>query len=229
MSFSARELAVHCARIVDEKGGNDVVVMQLPATAHSFDFAVLVTAGSDRLTNALVEEIWHFCKRHQVPRMPVEGESGWMLIDCYDVVVHALSEEKRAFYQLDTLWNLAKPINWAKEAKALGDPDKPDYGTKAATAKRAGKATVEVEEAAAVAVEVVSKPVKRAAKAPAKPVAKTKVKPAAKAKPVVADADDEAPVTPRRAKQAPASESVPVPAPKKRKLAIRAKRQQGDV
>jgi ribosome-associated protein len=199
--------------------------MQLPATAHSFDFAVLVTAGSDRLTNALVEEVWHFCKRHQVPRMPVEGESGWMLIDCYDVVVHALSEEKRAFYQLDTLWTLAKPINWAKEAKSLGDPDKPDYGTRAAAAKRASE--VEADESEEEA-ETTAKPAKRAKKATAKPTAKAKpaVTSKAKAKTVVEDAADEAPAKPKRAK--PAIEPAPA-APKKRKLAIRAKRQQGDV
>ena len=74
--FPARELAVHCARVVDQKGGEAVVVLQLPASAHSFDYAVLVSASSDRLTNALVEEVWHFCKRHGVQRMPVEGESG---------------------------------------------------------------------------------------------------------------------------------------------------------
>ena len=228
MPFSARELAVHCARVVDEKGGNDVVVMQLPATAHSFDFAVLVTAGSDRLTNALVEEIWHFCKRHQVPRMPVEGESGWMLIDCYDVVVHALSEEKRAFYQLDTLWTLAKPINWAKEAKALGDPDKPDYGTRAAVAKRA-KAQDEAVES--VAEEAPAKPAKRVAKAAAnaKPAAKPKPAVKPKAKAVSADADDEAPAKPKRAKKVVEPAPASTPAPKKRKPAIRAKRQQGDV
>ena len=136
MPFPSRELAVHCARLVDQKGGSEVRVLQLPATAHSFDFAVLVTATSDRLTNALVEEVWHFCKRHKVPRMPVEGESGWMLIDCYDVVVHALTEEKRAFYQLDTLWTLARDVDWAKEAKALPDPDKP-VAEESAPAKKA--------------------------------------------------------------------------------------------
>ena len=101
-----------------------VRLLQLPAGHASFDYVVLVSAGSDRLTNALVEEVWHFCKRHNVPRLPVEGESGWMLIDCYDVIVHAQSEEKRAYYELDTLWPLAREIAWEKEAKKLGDPDK---------------------------------------------------------------------------------------------------------
>ena len=139
--FSDRELALHCARLVDQKGGEAVRVLQLPVGAQEFSFAVLVTANSDRLTNALVEEVWHFCKRHQVPRMPVEGETGWMLIDCYDVIVHALSPEKREYYDLDTLWPLAREVQWAKEIKTLADPDKPA----AAPAKRAAKAKVAEE------------------------------------------------------------------------------------
>ena len=172
-SFTARELALNCARVVDQKGGVEVVVLQQPSTAHSFDYAVLVSASSDRLTNALVEEVWHFCKRHGVQRMPVEGDTGWMLIDCFDVVVHALSEEKRAFYQLDTLWPLAKKVAWEKEVKTLADPDK------------VVAAPVVVEEAAAPKKRVSRKkpaieaePVEPKKKAVAK-----KTKPARRAKP----------------------------------------------
>lgn len=205
MTFPSRELAVHCARLVDQKGGEDVVVLQLPATAHSFDFAVLVTAGSDRLTNALVEEVWHFCKRHQVPRMPVEGESGWMLIDCYDVVVHALSTEKREYYQLDTLWSLARKVDWAKEAKALPDPDKaPAAEAAPAKPKRTSRAKKieEAEEEEAEAEVEAPKPKKAGAKA-------------------------KAATKPKKATTAKLSTAKPAAA-KKRKPASRAKRQQGD-
>ena len=171
--FTARELALHCARVVDQKGGVEIVVLQQPTTAHSFDFAVLVSASSDRLTNALVEEVWHFCKRHGVQRMPVEGDTGWMLIDCFDVVVHALSEEKRAFYQLDTLWPLAKKVPWEKELKTLPDPDKTP------------PPVVEAEDVPAPKKRVTrKKPAIEAEPAPAKkkPAAK-KAKPARRAKP----------------------------------------------
>jgi ribosome-associated protein len=219
MSFSARELALLCARVVDQKGGEDVLVLQLPATAHSFDYAVLVTAGSDRLTNALVEECWHFCKRHQVPRMPVEGESGWMLIDCYDVVVHALSQEKREFYQLDTLWPLAKKVDWAKEVKALPDPDKapapvveeaaPAPKKRAVRGKKSSEPIVQdVEEVVEeTADDAEAAPTKRATKAKAKAA-----KPKAKAKPA----------------PEPVVEEVLTPKTPKTKRATRAGKQQGE-
>jgi ribosome-associated protein len=177
-SFTARELALNCARVVDQKGGAQVVVLQQPSSAHSFDYAVLVSASSDRLTNALVEEVWHFCKRHGVQRMPVEGDTGWMLIDCFDVVVHALSEEKRAFYQLDTLWPLAKKVAWEKEVKTLPDPD---------------KVQVQVQTEPVVAVADPPAPKKRVSRkkpaieaepaAPKKKAVAKKAKPARRAKP----------------------------------------------
>jgi ribosome-associated protein len=159
MTFPARDLAVHCARLVDQKGGSDVRVLHLGRSAHSFDFVVLVSAQSDRLTNALVEEVWHFCKRHQVPRMPVEGESGWMLIDCYDVVVHALTPDRRAFYQLDTLWPQAREVPWEKEAKQLGDPDRPAPASTSANADTpAAKRKKTTRKAAEKADEDAEKP-----------------------------------------------------------------------
>lgn len=127
MQFTSRQLALHAARLASDKGASDIVVLQLPEIAGTpFDYVVLATATSDRQTNAVVEEIFHFCKRHSVPRMPVEGESGWMLIDCFDVVVHALSSEQRAHYDLDHLWSMAKSVTkWEAESKTIADPDRP--------------------------------------------------------------------------------------------------------
>jgi ribosome-associated protein len=122
--FTSRELALHAARIALDKGGENLRVLELPADHAVFDFCVLVTGRSDRQVHAIVEEVYHFCKRHGVPRMPVEGESGWMLIDCMDVVVHAFSEDKRDLYGLETLWPRARDVRFERELKQLKDPDR---------------------------------------------------------------------------------------------------------
>lgn len=123
-SFSSRELALHTVRLALDKGGEDVRLLQLPKGNGIADFVVVVSGRSDRQVNAIVDDIYKFCKRHQVPRMPVEGESGWMLVDCIDVVVHAFDEEKRALYDIDHLWPLARQVSYEKELKTLVDPDK---------------------------------------------------------------------------------------------------------
>jgi ribosome-associated protein len=123
-SFSSRELALHTVRLALDKGGEDVRLLQLPKGNGVADFVVVVSGRSDRNVHAIVDGIYQFCKQHRIPRMPVEGESGWMLIDCIDVVVHAFDEDKRALYDIEHLWPLARQIAYEKELKTLPDPDK---------------------------------------------------------------------------------------------------------
>ena len=117
--FTPRELALHAARLCLDKGGVEVRVMALPPGAALFDYVVLATARSDRQTGAMVGEVYKFCKRHQVGRHPVEGDAGWQLVDCLDVVVHALSAEMRQHYALDTLWKAARDLDVEAEIKKL--------------------------------------------------------------------------------------------------------------
>ncbi|MBA3845606.1 MAG: ribosome silencing factor [Planctomycetes bacterium] len=114
-----RELALHCARMIDDKGGLDLAVYQLPAKHAIFDYALVATGRSNRQVGAIVDEVLHFCKRHRIPHFPAEGESGWHLIDCYEVVVHALSQELRDFYRLERLWPDAKLLDISGELASL--------------------------------------------------------------------------------------------------------------
>lgn len=128
--FTARELALHAARLCLDKGGTEVRVMAMPPGAALFDYVVLASARSDRQTHSLVDEVYRFCKRHQLSRHPVEGETGWMLVDCLDVVVHVLSQEMRERYQIDSLWKAARDIDVEAEVKKL--PKLEDEATKEA-------------------------------------------------------------------------------------------------
>ena len=43
-------------------------------------------------------------------RLSGDPESGWIVLDYVDVVVHVFSPEARAYYALERLWDGAKPI-----------------------------------------------------------------------------------------------------------------------
>lgn len=43
-------------------------------------------------------------------RLSGDPESGWIVVDYVDVVVHVFSPEARAYYALERLWDGVKPI-----------------------------------------------------------------------------------------------------------------------
>ena len=38
-----------------------------------------------------------------------EADSGWMLVDCGDVVINIMKQEQREFYDLESLWGEMMP------------------------------------------------------------------------------------------------------------------------
>lgn len=163
----SRDLAVECAHLCDEKGGIDIKVLEM-AEGAEFAFAVVVSAGSERQTFALADEVYHHAKKAKIPYRPVEGEAGWMLVDLFDVVLHVLGAEQREFYQIDRLWKNCKEIRWADEWKAIvaaraGTPVK-----KPRTSNRKPKSDAPGESAPVTAPAIVEAPV-AAAPMPVRP------------------------------------------------------------
>ncbi len=118
--FTSRELALQLARVCSDKGGAELRVIALPPGAALFDYhVVLVSAQSDRQTSHIAESVHRLCKEQKIPHHPVEGETGWFLVDCLDVVVHSLSTEMRQRYQLDTLWKSARDLSVDAELAKL--------------------------------------------------------------------------------------------------------------
>jgi ribosome-associated protein len=108
--LTPREIALHAARLLSDKGGMDIRVMAMPPGSALMDYVVLASARSDRQANAMAEAVHRFAKDARIGHRAVEGETGWMLVDCLDVVVHVLSEEMRARYALDSLWKSAREL-----------------------------------------------------------------------------------------------------------------------
>lgn len=120
--------ACHAADLCDGKSAEDVAVLRLPAGSE-FSYVVLATARSERQAYAVVDEVFGFCKQHKIDHRPVEGEAGWYLIDCHQVVVHALGEAQRSFYNFEKLWKKAEIVDWKAELAKLPPLPKPKSKT----------------------------------------------------------------------------------------------------
>lgn len=71
------------------------------------DFFVICTGTSDRQLKALVDYIRTGVKeKFDMLPFSIEGtaESGWILMDYSDIIVHIFMEEQREYYDLESLW-----------------------------------------------------------------------------------------------------------------------------
>ncbi len=94
------------ARIADDNGARDIVLLDLRRATPLLDFFVIATANSRRLSHAIASEIDAEMKKLGEHKLGMEGleEGRWILIDYGDFVVHVFSGESRSYYALEDLW-----------------------------------------------------------------------------------------------------------------------------
>ena len=76
------------------------------------DYFVICSGESNRQIEAICDEVIQALKKEGIVPRHYEGtaESGWMLLDYSDVVVHIFAPLEREFYQLDKLWSEAATV-----------------------------------------------------------------------------------------------------------------------
>ena len=134
---STRKLLALCCRVLDEKKADDIKVLDVSQQSSITDYLVVVTATSGPHMRALrveIEKALDAADTHIVG-MESAGESGWMVIDVFDVMIHLFLAETRERFGLERLWRDATELS---VDKILGK-DEPKPKAKA-TRARAGTA-----------------------------------------------------------------------------------------
>lgn len=101
------DLARFIVDVVEDKKAEDIVLLDLRPDVIIADFFVICNGNSDRQLKALAQHVRESVKeRYQKLPFSVEGESesGWVLMDYGDVIVHLFLDAKRRYYDLEGLW-----------------------------------------------------------------------------------------------------------------------------
>jgi ribosome-associated protein len=106
------EIAREVAEIAADALATNITVLDLSRISTIADVFVLCSADNVRQLNALHQDVVEGLDKHGVPLRRSEGaaESGWVLLDYGDVVVHLLTEQQRAFYRLEDVWKEAQTL-----------------------------------------------------------------------------------------------------------------------
>jgi ribosome-associated protein len=107
---AAVRVAAHAAL---DKKAIDVVVLDLQGLSTIADFFLVCSARSTTQAETIAEAVRGALRAEGVRPRHNEGsaESGWLLLDYGDVVVHVFLEETRGFYALERLWGDAPLVS----------------------------------------------------------------------------------------------------------------------
>jgi len=95
-----------------DKQAIDIALLDTQEICSFADYFVICSGDSERQIKAIYEEIGHILKKEGILPHHHEGtiDSGWLLIDFGNVVVHIFAPFEREHYQLDKLWNQASTL-----------------------------------------------------------------------------------------------------------------------
>jgi ribosome-associated protein len=104
------ELAHTLVNALEDKKGEDILLLDLQKVASFTDYFVICSGSSDRMLDALADSALE--KAREIHRAPGRKEgraaAGWLVVDFGAVVVHVFAPEQREFYGLEELWREGK-------------------------------------------------------------------------------------------------------------------------
>ena len=104
--MTVQEQAETIAKALQDRKGEDVKIYDVRGKSSLADFFVVATGTAAPHLKALVAESQSVMKAAGVASYRTSGdpESGWIVVDYVDVVVHVFSPEARAYYALEKIW-----------------------------------------------------------------------------------------------------------------------------
>ncbi len=103
------ELAKRARDILDEKQGQDILLLDVRKLSGITDYYLIVSGSSGPHLRAMFEEVLQVLKGEGEPCYRRSGDpaSGWLVVDYVDVIIHIMAADKRHYYAIEELWERA--------------------------------------------------------------------------------------------------------------------------
>ena len=106
------KIARTITEVLEEKKGEEIVLLDLQGIASFADYFVICSGTSDRMIQSLMDSVVEKIREKYRLRPTLEGEppDGWLLADYGDIILHLFSLDQRDFYNLEELWSEGKVL-----------------------------------------------------------------------------------------------------------------------
>jgi len=111
-SLDSEALAQRAVDILSERKALDIALVDISRASSFTDYFVIATAQSPLQFNALADYLEKELKPegHDLRHREGSPDSGWVLLDFGDIIVHIFSPAQRTFYRLEDLWGKTSPV-----------------------------------------------------------------------------------------------------------------------
>jgi len=115
ISPETKKILKEIISLLKEKKCEDIIVMNLEEVNSYLSLFVIATVASHTQGRAAARDLEKKMKPYKLgagnmEKKSIPTESGWTLLDLGEIVVHIMTAETRAYYDLDKLWGDAKRV-----------------------------------------------------------------------------------------------------------------------
>lgn len=110
-----------CEEIAYDRKAENIIRLDLSEVSAVSDYFILCTAASEPHVRAVAERLQRgVLEKLKVKPVHVDGspESGWIIVDFGNVMVHVMTAASRGLYQLEELWNDVPKVDAVKRIEA---------------------------------------------------------------------------------------------------------------
>ncbi len=112
MQINAKQMALAAYEALEEKKAMDIRVIEIGEISPVADYFIIADGNSVPQVEAMTDSVEERLLQLGVAPKRIEGakNSGWILMDYGDIVVHVFSSQDRLFYDLERVWRDGKTV-----------------------------------------------------------------------------------------------------------------------
>ena len=106
------QLAQAAVDIASDKKASDVLLLNIQDISTIADYFVICTGTNVRQIQAIADALDEELKKQGARLLYREGDAdtGWVLLDYGDIIIHIFGPKEREYYRLERLWSEAKTV-----------------------------------------------------------------------------------------------------------------------